>query len=174
MAKKPVAASKEEPAVSRIIKGQKAFAKHCGVTTKTVQNWQDGELPFTDLGGNKYEYDLDLTEPWVATFHAKSAKDPEALKVRSQREDARLRLDLVDAEVAEMDLAARKGNILPRDEYELFLIEHNMLVRDSMLAIPKQMRRHLGPNSQKILHELERLINKALEHLADKGKRPQE
>jgi phage terminase Nu1 subunit (DNA packaging protein) len=162
----PLEPQPEKP--SRLISGDKDLALHYGRSTRTIQSWRDKGLPFKDLGFHKYQYDLDQTDPWVDDFTAGDESDGDS-SVRKERERVKLAIDKELFEKVARENAEAKKNILPKDEYELHLVERNQLVRDALLNIPKQMRRHLGPKSEKQLAELTKLIEKALNQLADEG-----
>lgn len=162
-AKKPQA-EPEKP--SRVITGDKDLALHYGRSTRTIQTWRDKGLPFTELGFHQYQYDLDQTDPWVDDFT--SGDDSEdGSSVRKEREATRLAIEKEQLAKLTRENAEADGNILPKDEYELHLVERNQRVRDFLLSIPQQMRKHMGPNSKKQLAELTKLIEKGLIQLAD-------
>lgn len=152
----------------RLINGDKEFALHYGRSTRTIQTWRDKGLPFTELGFHQYQYDLDQTDPWVDEFT--SGEDAEGdSSVRKEREQVRLAIEKEQLAKLTRENAEADGNILPKDEYELHLVEQNQRVRDFLISIPQQMRKHMGPNSQKQLAELTKLIDKGLNQLADTG-----
>lgn len=161
-------ATDEPKKAARVIKGDKDFALHYGRSTRTVQSWRDKGLPFKEVGFHQYEYDLDQTDVWVDEFTTGEENDGDS-SVRKEREQIKLAIEKEQLAKAKRENAEADGNILPRDEYELHLVERNQLARDAFLNIPKQMRRHLGPKSDKPIQELQKLIEKALNQLADQG-----
>lgn len=157
--------SKPEP-LKRLVTGDKDLALHYGRSTRTIQTWRDKGLPFREVGFHQYEYDLDQTDPWVDDFTAGDDSE-EGSSVRKEREAVKLAIEKEQLAKLTRENAEADGNILPKDEYELHLVERNQRVRDFLLSIPQQMRKHMGPNGKKQLAELTKLIEKGLIQLAD-------
>lgn len=165
-AEKPAAKTKDEP--KRIVDGDDEFAEFYEVSTRTVQTWRKKGMPCEKTNARQYQYDLDLTDPWVATFR-KADQTAAAAEINQKINDAELRIKLATALKKERELEREAGNVLLRDEYELHLVERNQRVRDFILSIPQQMRKHMPRDSKKPLAELTKLIDKALNQLADTG-----
>lgn len=168
VASKPKAATpRTKPKAERFIDGDKAFSKHVGKSTKTVQNWRDKGMPFEELEPRKYRYHLDQTEPWIQLNGKDDEDSDERKQLRVDREKARLRSDIAKAMKVEREEQEAQGNILPRDVWESFVVELVYVVRGMFLQIPKQSRRHCCSKCAKTVPvEMEKLITKALHKLA--------
>lgn len=149
----------------RIISGDQALARTYGVSTKTVQNWRGVGLPSIDRG-NGFDYDLNETDPWVAAYRTEGDGDEETGSLNKQIKEAKLRIELAEADRLEREEEQARGNILPRDEYELFATETIQNARDQLLRIPRLMKSHLCSKCHKKLQELEKQIKTALEQLS--------
>lgn len=149
----------------RIVSGDTALARHYKVSTKTVQNWRGVGLPCIDRG-NGFDYDLDETDPWVDAYRAESTPDEEVGSLNRQLKAAKLRAEIAEANRLEREEEEARGNILPRDEYELFATEQIQEARDQLLRIPKLMKPHLCKKCHTKIQELEKQIKTALERLA--------
>lgn len=149
----------------RIVSGDTALARQYGVSTKTVQNWKGYGLPCIDRG-NGFDYDLNETDPWVEAYREEDGSDEEAGSLNRQIKEAKLRIELAEADRLEREEEQARGNILPRDEYELFATETIQNARDQLLRIPRLMKSHLCSKCHKKLQELEKQIKTALEQLS--------
>lgn len=157
---------KQKPAPERqIVSGDQALAKHYGVTTRTIYQWRGDGMPCIDRG-RFFDYYLDETDQWVSEKRAEEGGDEEAGSLNKQLKEAKLRIELVEAERLERQEEEARGNILPRDEYELFAAETIQDARDQLLRIPRLMKNHLCSKCQKKVTELEKQIKTALEQLA--------
>lgn len=167
MAKKALKAREPE---RRLMTGDKDFALHYGVSTRTVQTWRDKGMPCEKTASRQYVYDLDKTDEWIDAFRATEAN--ESAEIYKQLDEAKLRIDLAKALKLERDIERDAGNVLMRDEWELFASECIIAARDAFIGLTKQFRRHLCKKCQGKLKELDVLIAKALNRLADIGKGP--
>ena len=165
MAKKPAKQAKTKQKDREIVSGDLALSKRYGVSTKTIQNWRGNGLPCIDRG-HGFDYDVAETDPWVEAYRLEHADDEKSNSLARQIREAELRQELAKADKAEREEEAARGNILPRDEYELFASETIQNARDQLLRIPRLLRTHLCKKCQPKANELEKLIKTALEELA--------
>lgn len=80
---------------------------------------------------------------------------------------ARARLDMAKAELAEMELAERRGELLPAQDVEARLTEEFSQSKTKLLGIPSRARQQDPTLRADQLALLEKLIREALEGLAD-------
>lgn len=73
--------------------------------------------------------------------------DPEIAEIRRQMELLKLEQMRIRTREMERKIAFDRGDILPRDEYEIYCAEVLRLIRDRQLSIPKQLA-SLLPNDQ--------------------------
>lgn len=165
MAKKPAKQAKTKKKDREIVSGDLALSRRYGVSTKTIQNWRGNGLPCIERG-HGFDYDVAETDPWVEEYRAENSDDEETGSLNRQLKEAKLRQELAEAARAEREEQAAQGNILPRDDYELFAVETIQNARDQLLRIPKQMKHHLCSKCQSKIHELEKQLKTALEQLA--------
>ena len=126
------------------IRGDQALARHYKVVTKTIYTWRQGGLPCRKEG-REFFYRLSETDPWVEL----QRKTNETLnltpagKAKLRREEARARKEEVEAARAEREQEAELGDVLPRDEWELFAIEVVQKARDRFARLPKMLCKHV-------------------------------
>lgn len=168
-AKKPSAETiAPEPidSASRVLDGDKAFSEHYKVSTRTVQTWRDKGLPHDEIGHNKYRYDLNRTDEWVEAFR-KHDEDTDSIGFKKELNELKLRAERTKVERLEREEQEARGNILPRSEWEAFVVELIHVTRGQLLQLPKQARRHMcNKCGKKVPDEIDKLIRKALSHLA--------
>lgn len=113
-------------------------AKLLGVTEKTLGNWK--KLPgFPECSSG---YDLAKIKLWRTAHSLSSDKESaEARRIRLAIQKEKLRQEKIKADRAERDDEIARGNILPRDEWELFVREIIHLTRDQLISIPTSLCR---------------------------------
>jgi len=134
------------------IRGDQALAVHYGVTPKTVYAWRQAGLP-CEAEGRLFLYRLADTDPWVDAH--RQLKESEGLtpasRVRLQREKAKLRQERLKAAGMQRDEDAATGNVLRRDEWELFAVEVVQQARDRFMRLPKMLCKHVPQKYQRVL-----------------------
>lgn len=115
------------------IKGQEAIADVFGVAPKTIVEWQEQGFPIAQRGGPGVasEYETDACIRWLV--------EREVLKV--QGESPRDRLFRAQAETAELELAERRGQLVPVDQVEPKMRAAILAAREGLL---RERRRLAG------------------------------
>lgn len=154
---------------ARQIVGDQELARHYVVTPKTVYSWRQIGLPHREEG-RQYVYDLDKTDPWVEVQQRAKPSTQElgpGAKLKLAREAERLKQDRIKASMMEREEAAALGNVLNRDEWELFAIEVVQQARDQIMRLPKMLCKHVPAKYRRVLQfEGERDVRKILEEMA--------
>ena len=88
---------------------------------------------------------------------------------RARLEAAKARRETALADVAELDAAERKGELVPVAEARAEVAEAFTLVRTKILGVPSRLAQRLPGMSSDVVPVLESLIREALEELADDG-----
>ena len=112
------------------------------------------------LASTKSEYvpDTGPTSPARNTSPEQTALNPLA--------EARARREAAQAEIREMELAQRRGELVPAKDIESHLANLFTQCRTRLLSIPARARQHDASLSGPQLVLLERLLREALEDLA--------
>lgn len=170
---KPVAKSKAKPKAEpvkapRTIVGEHEAGLHYGVSSKSIYNWRREGMPAKELPGNRWEYNLDETDPWVAEKQQKAAQDEELAKIRKQKEETKLRIEKAKADQAERKNQLEEGNVLERDTWELFAAETIQEMRDGILRVPTFFHGHLCKKCQRKTTELKGQLEDVLIRFANK------
>lgn len=157
-----------EPETTRTIVGDFELGQHYGVDKKSVYNWRKDGMPATKLPGNKWEYDLDQTDPWVAAKRHVGDVDDELNSIRKEIALTKLRTERAKAASLERENELAEGNVLDRTATELKITEALQAMRDSLLRIPTVFHAHLCKKCQPKKDELRKQIDHALTALAKK------
>ena len=163
MAKKR-ASKKAEP---KEISGYRALAKRYDVSVKTIQNWIAGGMPH-DGPPRLRRFRIKETDPWVASYRASNQTGSDA--------DILLRRRKLAADAESKELAVKKqrredesecGNILPRDEFQLSMVEIVQIATIRFLTLPKTFCRHVPKKFHRTLQtEGEKDVRKILGEMA--------
>lgn len=164
---KAVAATVAEAVQADSIRGDQELAKRFAVTTKTVYSWRQAGLPHT-LEGRIAVYVVAEADEWVE-LHKRKAEEglTPAARVRLQREEEKLRLDKLAADRKQREADAEAGNILRRDEWELWAIEVVQQARDRFMRMPTLLCKHVPSKYHRVLqHEGRADVRKICEEMA--------
>jgi phage terminase Nu1 subunit (DNA packaging protein) len=164
--KKPELTPPPEPAPRRIIIGDHEAGHHYGVTEKTIYNWRKDGMPAKSIPGNRWEYDLDQTDPWVLNKQATGDGDPEVIAAKRELIKEKARKARADANIRDREDELAEGNILDRPYYELFIAELIQEARDAILRVPAFFHNHLCKKCQSKISELRTQLETALTSLA--------
>lgn len=125
-------------------------AKLLGVSRRSVHDWIASGCPAKSGG----RYDLAAIREW-RDANRKPARDTAASgelgAVRLRRERERLRQDRLKSRALKREDLAASGNVLSRDEWELFAIEVVQLARDKFMRLPVLLCRHVPQKYHRIL-----------------------
>jgi phage terminase Nu1 subunit (DNA packaging protein) len=158
---------------------QRAYAKHRGCALRAVQQAiEAGRLTRSVVRTDDGKYLIDpkradiewaastyadrvpLTGPTAPTRGAPDDEDPVSLM------QARNRLELAKAQLAEMDLAERRGEILDAHEVEARMVGVFSSCKTKLLGIPSRVRQEDPTLTKAQIAILELSIRAALEDLA--------
>lgn len=165
MSARPVCQRATSPDV--FIRLQKDAARYCGVDERTFRRWQT-EWPFLEKWKTSHGWNV------TAIIAERDNRGLKGSETSEERKDLRAKLDeekLAQAEIETRRLLREEqvelGNLLPRDEYQIFANETIAEARDAFLNLPVEMRKHIpAKHRQKIIDELETQITTALNRLA--------
>ena len=122
------------------IKGQESIAEVIGVAPKTIVEWQEQGLPIAVRGrpGVPSEYDTVTCIEWMV--------DREVKKVRSEKPQDRLAS--LQADKIEMELAERRGVLIPADLLEPRLQAAFTAARERWLEAAPRLARELPADAE--------------------------
>jgi phage terminase Nu1 subunit (DNA packaging protein) len=162
---------------------QRAYARHRGCRLNAVQEAiKAGRLKRSlVLEGKAWKIaDVNLADAeWVATTYADriplsgpAAAGREGASETPSLNEARARLDMAKAELAEIDLAERRGELIQAQDVEARLADVFSHCKNKLLGIPSKMRQRDPALTTDQLQLAEKLIREALEELADSDTSP--
>ena len=155
--------------------GRKELAEIFDVTPTTISNWQSDGMPvaarFRGARGN--QYDVEECTAWrsgrrlTGHRHAKVSHAPDGeLSQDLDYNQERARLTHHQANIAELDAEARRGNLWPVETVAHMFQQIVGNARARLLAIPGKLRNRV-PDMPPRAHALvEDLIREALDELA--------
>jgi len=97
--------------------------------------------------------------PGPADYHAS----------RALREAAAARRETAQAELAELELAERRGELVPAEAARNDVIAAFSLVKTRLLAVPSRVGQRLPHVAAEVVPVVDELIREALEELASRG-----
>lgn len=141
------------------IKGQESIAEVFGVAPKTIVEWQEQGLPIAVRGrpGVPSEYDTVACIEWMV--------DREVKKVRSEKPQDRLAS--LQADKIEMELAERRGVLIPADLLEPRLQAAFTAARERWLEAAPRLARELPADAEAREALLQAEFEAFLHRLAD-------
>ncbi len=160
--KKP---TKRSPVVDVI--GYRAIAKRYDVSIKTVQNWIAEGLPHSGPARRRV-FRFSKTDPWVENYRKQSEPVTDDDKAtRSRKERAKADQEEIKLERMRREEEIAVGNILPRDELTLAIIETVTRARDRMLSeIPREISKRFPNQRRKIFDVCAETLEISLDQLA--------
>lgn len=105
--------------------------------------------------------------------HAAAAVSPELATYyahRSAREGAAARREAVQAEMAELVLAERRGQMIPIDQARRDVMERYTTVKTRLLGLPRRLAQQLPHLATEVVPVVDALLREALEELASDGR----
>lgn len=157
----------------------RAYAKRRGVSAEAVSKAvSTGRLRESVrlVGGAPKIADAQLadrewsanTQPRVDQPAAREPRDPpEYLAHRTAREGAAARREAAQAEIAEMDLAERKGELIPIDQARRDVLDKFTVVKTRLLGVPTRIAQRFPELGAEVVPVIDELLREALEELAD-------
>lgn len=86
---------------------------------------------------------------------------------RARREVAAARREAALAEMAELDLAERRGELIPVDQARADVFDKFTIVRTRLLGVPTRVAQRLPAIAADVVPVIDELLREALEELAD-------
>jgi hypothetical protein len=99
---------------------------------------------------------------------------PDYHAARARREAAAARREAALADIAELDAAERKGELVPVDEARSDVINRFTIVRTRILSVPSRFAQRAPDLAAVAVPILDELLRDALEELADPGENAQD
>lgn len=123
-----------------IVTLQVEAAERLGVSPKSLRNWiKEPGFPSIKKG-----YDVEKIQAWRDQLGKKGSEQSlSQQQTNEQLAREKLRKATADADKAEREEEEAKGNVLKRDEYELFVQEHIQVTRDRMILIPRTLCKYI-------------------------------
>ena len=144
---------------------QKEMAEFLGVGQPAVLAYRKDGCPARQSGRN-WLYDTGEVVEWLKDRARKSAEAPEAAEERA-------RLLRAQAELKEMDIAVRRGDLVEREQAEKAWADLVMAFRARILQLPPRGAELSGMRPAEAEARLKQLVQEALTELAEgKGHEP--
>lgn len=118
---------------------QKAAAKSAGVDIRTIQRWKSKGMPVIDLGGGRVGY----TKAMLDRFKRMSEGDAQNVELKTEE----IRHKSARASLAEMDLEARRGELIPADEVADLFKERVSAAKNVLMGLPTKLPARLKGKS---------------------------
>ena len=140
---------------------KKELSEIIGVSERTLTDWQDKGMPIkVDAGrGKSNEYDTQDVIEWRVQFVSSGY----------QRESAKDRLDRLNGDLKELELAEKSGMYVMADDAEWALESVILSARSELMRLARKLKKHLKRNYELDgeLKELQGLTNPVLARLAE-------
>lgn len=106
---------------------------------------------------------------WTPPDRPPSSDVPDYNESRALREAAAARREAAKADLAELDVAERKGELVPADEARAVLVDKFTIVKTRILGVPARVAQRMPHLAAEIVPVIDELLRDALEELADDG-----
>jgi phage terminase Nu1 subunit (DNA packaging protein) len=164
-----------EPA-TRLYTSLSGYARHRGCHPHAVeQAIQDGRLSTRaaakEPGGRRWRIDVALSDKEWAALTGEQGPGGAADIDRDAVVEARVRRQLAQAEIAELDLAERRGELVSARDVETRIRDVFAHCRNRLLGVPSRARQRDPAITVGQIRLIEELIREALEELSG-GLRP--
>lgn len=156
-----------------IVIEQKEAADRLGVTARTIRDWRDQHSDFPDCSAG---YDLDAITAWRDRLAKKGSEDGDAArKLKLARQAEALKRDRLRTRDAELDIAEREKELLPRPTWELFAANLLSGLADWCEQLPDLIAGQCCKKCQKTLGDrIKKELDRRREQLAEDLKRSSE
>ena len=152
------------------------FARHYDVSTRTVQSWRKAGMP-CHAQGRRYLYRPAETTPWIEAYRrgpARGASDDPlspATTVKLLTAAEKLKQERLKAAKMERQARVEEGNVLSRDEWELYAIEVCQLARDRFMRLPILLCKHIPQKYHRVMRqegdaEARKILTEMARHLS--------
>ena len=150
-----------------IVSSRNDAASLLGITPRVLGDWAK-EPWFPADGKTPAGWNVPLIRKARDTYGRKGSEQSEkAIKLKLDLNAQKLRRETTRADKEERDQQVAQGNLIPRDEYELAMIEQITMARDQILTLPKLLARIMPKKfHKKLISEGDRKIRNVLEQLA--------
>jgi phage terminase Nu1 subunit (DNA packaging protein) len=159
-----------------VVKGKKAVADHFGVSPRQVLNWEKAGMP--TMEGRRY--DLVAIGVWRdqkkgvmplgrPPGHPADPRQP-TLPESSGKDFEDARMKRARADLLELDLKQRRGELVPRVEVQQMFVARIMAVKQGLLSLPRALPPQLMVCQNE--REMEPVISKAVRDLLEAFARP--
>ena len=158
-----------------IVVGKRSVAAHFGKSERQVRRWcKDPSFP--RLSGRRY--DLLQVQTWLdrrdgqAPARPAGSGNPEQpfLTVQSGKDYEDARLKKARAELLEMDLKVRRGELVPTQEVEQMFVARILAVKQGLLSLSRTLPPQLAALREE--REIEAVIRRVVHHLLEDFSRP--
>lgn len=112
-----------------IVDTQEQVARVYGVSVRTIQHWQRDGMPVT----KDKRYDIREIQQWRQIKRSKRQRQ------NDEGEQADVRYRKAKAELAEMQLYEKRGELIPRDVVERELVQISLAAKRALLALPRNL-----------------------------------
>jgi len=132
--------------MAMVVTGQQGIADMFGVSRETIDNWQRDGMPVAERGGPGVPSLYDATEciNWLLTREVKKV----------QGEKPQDRLARVQADKIELELAEKRGLLLPADQIEPKLRAAMVAAREMWRNEPARLAREVPGKTIKEMEDL--------------------
>jgi hypothetical protein len=150
-----------------IVYMRKEAAALLGLTPQQLGTWAK-ELWFPEQGKTPDGWNVPVIREARDAYGKKgSEQSEEAKRIKLALQTEKLRQEKIKSERAEREERLAEGSLIPRDEYELAMIEQITMARDQILTLPKLLARIVPQRyHKKLLSEGDRKIRNVLEQLS--------
>lgn len=131
-----------------IAKGKKLYvsmqglADHFGVSVQAVQKWTHRDCPIEERGGvgKTYVFDLDAVKKWYSGYNRKNTgSDGPGSQGKLNFSQETARLNAAKADLAELDLKKRLGELIDAEEAQKLWLKLITAVRAKFIVLPKKL-----------------------------------
>lgn len=160
---------------------QRAYAKHRNVSPEAVSKAiAEGRLreSVVMVGGVAKIADAELADlEWEENTRARSDEPraplprdlPEYYSARAVREGSAARREAAQADLAEIELAKRRGQLIDAEDARADVIAAFSLVKTRLLGVPSLLAQRFPHLAVEVTPVLDELIREALEELSARG-----
>lgn len=139
--------------------GQEAIAKHFKVTSRTIQSWQRKGLPHRGRVYDKVECEIwrRRQEEAGAVAESEGSAGAEDTKAHWSKRETQAR-----AQLKELELKKRGGELVPLADIEKMFINRIMAVKQGLLSLARSLPPSLVGKDER---GMEATINRSVKHL---------